>query len=346
MRVILIVIIYLSVGSTVIASPLVLKTSTSKNPPPRIIRTCCSFGSEVRVTGIPFLKVSDISSLGRLGKHVYLGNSEENNGIIYTKKGGFIDLGHLRDQADWTAYLYQQIQIAGSKKIEIKLGREGGQKKLEIWANSLETPIDKILLAGKIAYDLSVWHEIATFYGASYVPLLPEKYSAFSLEDAYSNLLGVEIGMAALESPLPFEEAVTFLLKEKLYELGAVRSIEDTFNAMEQVRDVWWTRAAKLPSKNILLQREFDIENCLEPWLISDIKHVGITDYAICPPKYTFSGESLQDYYLFSIQLNMKFPVKKLLSKEVNRVINQKDFSLLIQEAKRKTDIQKDYLGL
>jgi len=346
MRAILIVILYLSGANAAFASPLSLKASTSKNPPPRIIRTCCSFGSDVRVTGIPFLKVSDISSISSLGKHVYLGNTEENNGIIYTEKGGFIDIGHLRDQADWTAYLHQQIQTAHGEKFGIKLGREGGQKTLEINANNLTSFKDKILLAGKIAYDLSVWHEIATFYGASYVPMVPEKYSAFSIEDAYSNLLGVEIGMAALESPRPFEEAVTFLLKEKLHELGAVSTMDDTFNAMELVRDVWWTRTAKLPSKNILLQREFDIEGCLEPWLVNDLEHVGETENVICPPQNTIGGASLQDYYLLSIQLNMKFPVRKLLSKEVKRVITQKDFNLLIQEAKRKTANQKSYLGL
>ncbi|MFT5887047.1 MAG: hypothetical protein ACI9IP_003520 [Arcticibacterium sp.] len=346
MRAILIVILYLSGANAAFASPLSLKASTSKNPPPRIIRTCCSFGSDVRVTGIPFLKVSDISSISSLGKHVYLGNTEENNGIIYTEKGGFIDIGHLRDQADWTAYLHQQIQTAHGEKFDIKLGREGGQKTLQINANNLTSFKDKILLAGKIAYDLSVWHEIATFYGASYVPMVPEKYSAFSMEDAYSNLLGVEIGIAALESPLPFEEAVTFLLKEKLHELGAVNTMDDTFNAMEIVRDVWWTRAAKLPSKNILLQREFDIEGCLEPWLVNDLEHVRETDHVICPPKNTIDGASLQDYYVLSIQLNMKFPVRKLLSKEVKRVITQKDFNLLIQEAKRKTENQKNHLGL
>ncbi|MFT6879701.1 MAG: hypothetical protein ACI9QN_000925 [Arcticibacterium sp.] len=346
MSVILIVVIYLLGGNAAFSSPLSLKNNPSKNPPPRIIRTCCSFGSDVKVTGIPFLKVSDISSINSLGKHVYLGNPEENNGIIYTKRGGFIDIGHLRDQADWTAYLHQQIQTAQGERFNIKLGREGGQKTLDIRENDLTSFKDKILLAGKIAYDLSVWHEIATFYGASYVPMVPEKYSAFSMEDAYSNLLGVEIGMAALESPLPFEEAVTFLLKEKLIELGAVSTMDATFNAMELVRDIWWTRAAKLPSKNILLQREFDIEDCLKPWLVNDVNHVSVTEQTICPPTNTTRGVSLQDYYQLSIQLNMKFPVRKLLSKDMKRVITQKDFNLLIQEAKRKTERQKNHLEL
>ncbi|MFT4734113.1 MAG: hypothetical protein ACI9K1_001068, partial [Arcticibacterium sp.] len=77
MSVILIVVIYLLGGNAAFPSPLSLKNNPSKNPPPKIIRTCCSFGSDVKVTGIPFLKVSDISSINSLGKHVYLGNPEE-----------------------------------------------------------------------------------------------------------------------------------------------------------------------------------------------------------------------------------------------------------------------------
>lgn len=46
-------------------------------------------------------------------------------------------------------------------------------------------------LSGRIAYDLSVWHEIATWYGVSSVPLVSEQFSSFSPEDVYSNLLGL-----------------------------------------------------------------------------------------------------------------------------------------------------------
>ncbi|MDP3432015.1 MAG: DUF4056 domain-containing protein [Bacteroidota bacterium] len=76
------------------------------NKPHRIIRTCCSFGSEMQLMGIPGIKLTDN---------------------------------------------------------------------------------DLVNLAGKIAYDLSVWHEIATWFGASTIPFVPERYSSFSVEDVYSN---------------------------------------------------------------------------------------------------------------------------------------------------------------
>lgn len=332
--------------TTQAALPLVSGDKLTDNPPPRIIRTCCSFGSNVKVTGIPFLKISDVTSIEKLGAHTYLGSDLENNGIIYTNKGGFIDIGHLRDQADWTAYLYQQILNYNNQDFSIELGREGGQKKLEIYPAELKTTADKIAVAGKIAYNLSVWHEIATFFGASYIPMVPERYSAFSLEDAYSNLLGVQLGMKALQSKLPFEQAMTALLSEKLKELDAVSGIEPTLEAMEAVRDIWWTREAKLPSKKILLQREFSIENCLKPWLVEDINNESSDKLEICPPTHTKNRTDLENYYQLSIQLNSKFPVKRILPKTYKRIITQKDFNLLIAEAERKTELRDSRLKL
>ena len=76
------------------------------NHPPRIIRTCCAFGTDLRVSIIPGLKYTMLTTPSLLGTHHYLGDKGENNGIIYTKRGGFVDFGHLRDVVDWTAYLY------------------------------------------------------------------------------------------------------------------------------------------------------------------------------------------------------------------------------------------------
>ena len=41
----------------------------------------------------------------RLGRHNYESASGERNGLVYTCGGGFIDIGHLREAADRTAYL-------------------------------------------------------------------------------------------------------------------------------------------------------------------------------------------------------------------------------------------------
>jgi len=177
------------------------------SPPPRIIRTCCSFGAEVKLMGVPGLKITEVIGVDALGNHKFLGDKKkrEGNGIIYTRNGGFIDMGHLRDQADWTAYLYNLIIKNKGKQIDRGLGHEGGLKTLKIDVPINISEADARQLAGKIAYDLSVWHEIATWYGASSIPFVPERFSSFSVEDAYSNLLGVTLGIRAIESELPYE---------------------------------------------------------------------------------------------------------------------------------------------
>jgi Protein of unknown function (DUF4056) len=302
------------------------------SPPPRIIRTCCSFGSEVSVLGIPGLKISDITSVSALGPHQYLGNEEEGNGIIYTRRGGFIDMGHLRDQADWTAYLYAYIMLHKERGLAIrKLGYEGGTKNLTVLAPTTMCAEDVMLLAGKIAYDLSVWHEIATWFGASYIPLLPERFSSFSVEDAYSNLLGVHLGIAALQSDLPYEEAMTKLIYETLESLDAVSSQQDTHDAMEAVHNIWWTRNKSLPSKNILLYRQLDIYPQVSPLLVPGWE----CDSKVPPlavPLYTSEQVALNEYYHLEFKLNIRFPYRALFPIRKGRWVTSDDFVLLIEQ--------------
>ena len=42
---------------------------------------------------------------GDLSKHGYNNGWSEGNGIVYTCRGGHIDIAHLRKTADWTAFL-------------------------------------------------------------------------------------------------------------------------------------------------------------------------------------------------------------------------------------------------
>lgn len=303
------------------------------NKPQRIIRTCCSFGTEMQLFAIPGIKLTDITSIEKIGIHQYLGNANEKNGIIYTRRGGFIDMGHLRDQADWTAYLYTQIvrnREAGT--LSLVLGREGGEKNLQVAIPSGMSNPDLILLAGKIAYDLSVWHEIATWFGASTIPFVPERYSSFSVEDAYSNLLGVTIGIQALHSELPYEMAVTTIITETLKSLDAVSNELETFMAMEAVRDIWWTREKKLPSGKVLLQRQLQVYNCLRPWLVPGWMDANQEKSELKVPEYSSNGQLLTEFYELDFRLNYKFPFRKMFPERKERNITQNDFDRLLAE--------------
>ena len=303
-------------------------------PPPRIIRACCSFGNEVGITGIPFLKITEITSASALGTHSYLGSKAEKNGIIYTKKGGFIDIAHLRDIADITAYLYANIQKNKNKgSMILPLGSEAGEKTLLVNIDPTLTDEDLVKIAGKAAYDLSVWHEISTWNGASYIPLVPERYSSFSVEDAFSNLLGVHLGMKAILSTRAYESEMTRLLTETLKTYEAVSSYQETVNAMNAVEGKWWSQKARYPSKDILILRLFDIYGCLSPMLVETM---GFSSEKLCVPDSTKAGRPLDDFYSLKIKANFRIPIKDVFGiPEHTKDITQRDFPILIAHAKK-----------
>jgi hypothetical protein len=308
--------------------------------PHRIIRTCCSFGTEMQLFAIPGVKLTEITSLEKIGNHHYLGDQSEQNGIVYTRRGGFIDMGHLRDQVDWTAFLYTELRTnKPNGKFTMVLGREGGEKTLNALLPTTLTEHDLILLAGKITYDLSVWHEIATWFGASTIPFVPERYSSFSVEDAYSNLLGVTIGIKALQSELPYEEAVTRIIDETLKNLDVVSNEAETYLAMESVRDIWWTREKKLPSSKVLLQRQVQVYPCLKPWLVPGWTSQSKESSELSVPELATNGESLNDFYQLEFKLNYKFPFKKMFPDRKDRNITQNDFDRLL--ARVATELNK-----
>ena len=309
-----------------------LSSRLLSSPPNRVIRTCCAFGADLHLMIVPILKYTDITSVGQLGPHGYLGNAGEGNGIIYTQRGGFVDMGHLRDQADWTAYIYSQIEHAREKgNVTIRLGREGGSKLLNIRIPSDLSVKDAALLAGRIAYDLSVWHEIATWYGSSTIPFLPERYSSFSIEDPYSNLLGVTIGMAAITSSLPYEQAMTRLISSTLKTLEAVPTEKDTYLAMDAVRNLWWTRDKNLPNRNILIKRQLAVYSCLEPWRIPGWAGENSASYDLNVPDLISDGRPLDNFYVLDFKLNYKFPVKEIFASKTDRRVTQADFGQLIK---------------
>ncbi len=311
-----------------------------KNPPPRIIRTCCSFGVDVKVAGMPFIKYTEVTSPELIGDHKYLGNKAENNGIIYTQKGGFIDMGHLRDIADFTAFLYLYIQKERHSVVfSLKLGNEGGMKTLNFNVPENLTDADVVHLAGKIAYDLSVWHEISTSYGASFIPLVPERYSSFSVEDAYSNLLGVHLGMKSILSEGEYEAEMTNNVRAILVNLVAVNDRESTIAAMNTVKDIWWSGKAKLPSRKVLIKRQFDVYDCVFPMLINTEKAENSDQDKVCVPLLSSANLPLNNFYSLSIKANFKIPVEKVFGVHVKEknTITQLDFPSLIKYAEEET---------
>lgn len=305
--------------------PPVLTTGRMKKAPPKIIRTCCAFGYELKIAGVPCKRISEITERKAIGPHFFLGDAREANGIIYTHLGGFIDLGHLRDVADWTGYLYVQIQQAKGQPVTLSLGHEGGKKTLSLHVPADLPDSDAAALAARIAYELSLWHEIGTWYGTSYIPFVPERYSAFSPEDQYSNLLGARLGLRAVLSAQRFEASMTRLLDSTLTRLGAVSTRAETVAAMERVKNDWWTSNKRLPSKKVLIRRFVVPGDTLQPWTLPEENRSPVV---LTVPAAT---ARLQNMYELRFSLNRKIPFREIFPGREERCVTSDDFPVIMK---------------
>jgi hypothetical protein len=261
------------------------------------LRPCCAFGTQLQASlgpiPVPFFSLGNIIDLDHIGPHTYdsgalalKGSSEknafsqENNGLVYTCRGGFIDTAHVRDYADWTVFWAAAVARASVTGAMIELPLEGGRRSVVI--RPLPPQLIELYslrriavsLAQWIAFQLSVWHEIATAYGVASIDLYPEYVSAFSPEDLYSNLLGTKIGggltmlAGSVATDSVYEQNMDIWLRMALQYLQPV-SVEAGESAANLVDGVWWDSKARLPNPRLVLRRNIDAGDEIEPWLVS-----------------------------------------------------------------------------
>jgi hypothetical protein len=232
----------------------------------------CSIFNEPRVrlgsyaTNTPGTNFLDANNLGR---HSYGNFLFENNGIVYTCRGGHIDIAHLRIGADNVRYLYYKVRknlLKGKPYLTFKLNVEPSIYFVTFdypsdWES--KTNKDKQNEADELAMELSqyltftmtTWHEVLTWYGYKCMGILPEQPSAFSWEDIFSNLVGIRIGAEALrDEKHGYDTAVTIAIKKELENLG-VQSASTARKASEKMRGKWYTGTFFVDMK----VRNFDI---------------------------------------------------------------------------------------
>ena len=189
----------------------------------------------------------------KLGTHGYGFNLSEVGGIVYTCKGGHIDLDHVRGNADDTRYLVKLIRGTLSKKskgFSFKLTGERSRHLVSFdypanWDNLPDKTavIDDIAFstAPYLAFNATTWHEIQTWFGVHFALIEPEFNSAFSWEDIYSNLLGTIIGAEAVQdTKRKYNEAVTFAIYRHLQKLD-VQPKAAAIAASDKMRGQWYT---------------------------------------------------------------------------------------------------------
>lgn len=195
-------------------------------------------------------------NLNDLGKHA---SSSEKNGIAYTKRGGPIDITHVRKTIDLTR-IYSVMAFESLKRNDTKFSfpiREGSYCFVEIsypenWNTMPQNDKEQItqeisIEIGKyLSFNVMTWHEIITWFGYKCTGIYPEFPSSFSWEETYSHALGTNIGAYALKKtgfPVnknEFNNTVTLALRQKLICLG-IQSKETARYASEKVKGKWWS---------------------------------------------------------------------------------------------------------
>jgi len=240
----------------------------------------------------------------KLGKHSYIFSPFEKNGIVYTCKAGHIDITHLRWNADHTRYLMKRVRkslMKKSKGFSFVLSLEISKHIVrftypENW-DELSTE-EKKKIADEIskevgpylAFNATLWHEILTWFGVHFAGIEPEFNSAFSWEDMYSNLLGTELAVKALEdTSRNYDTAMTLAINNELRVLG-VQSKKTAIRASKKMRGKWFKGrvAVKTLKKNL--------DAGLDDGFVTPILVPGICEYASPQPRPVPTAKILSKY--------------------------------------------------
>ncbi|HEY0133413.1 MAG TPA: DUF4056 domain-containing protein [Nannocystis sp.] len=253
---------------------------------PQKVRPCCAFGVDLKAkvgpVPVPLYENENILSPDKIGPHGYDKGelTKENNGLVYTCRGGFIDLAHVRDTGDNTLFLAMQIARGLPGEITIQMPDQGTKRRITIKAvpEALLARYGRwtvaAALASYVAYDLSIWHEVVTWYGWESTMGISEKLSAFSPEDTYSNVLGINLVAGIVlereaSSREQYDQSMEVWIREAMRRLGAVKE-EQGRKAMKAVDGLWWDSNKRLPDWKLVTRRDLHITSPVPPWIVED----------------------------------------------------------------------------
>ena len=229
--------------------------------------------------GTPFLDP------GNMGAHSYgyLRAPFEKNGIVYTCRGGSIDITHLRWNADYTRFLVNRTRgtlMKTGNRFSFNLAFEPSTHCVRFhypdnWdslsKDQKEEIADAVAFAvgPYLAYNATMWHEILTWFGTHFIAVEPEFNSAFSWEDTFSNLLGTHLAIRAMkDKEHSYDRALTLALNEELAALGD-QPRHAAVDAVEKMRGHWFSGNFAVHT----YRRNFDMgldDGCVTAVLIPD----------------------------------------------------------------------------
>jgi len=241
-------------------------------------RPCCSFAQSAITRRIGITGVIDPNNLGehRFGRQ----KGFDNVGLMYTCRSGFVDISHLRDNADWAATIYRTLLNHLGRGVSLEVVKETPVKAFTLELPALPENVrasytrEQIArMAVSLTFDIGLYHEIATFFPqvvtGPRIPVigplfLSERMSAFSLEDVYSNLLGATLGVMAADSPEPYDAAMTKLLAARVADAEAL-PVTGTEAVFQSLKGKWWNPGIR--NYRLVRRRNFDHGSLLEPKL-------------------------------------------------------------------------------
>jgi hypothetical protein len=237
-------------------------------------RTCCALASHLPLhlgaAHVP-ITMGIVTSPRLLGPHSYAGDtaSREANGIVYTRRGGFIDTGHMREYADLTARLIVQLRpLLARGEGSLRLRPRDGELVVRVTSRVSEATLGSTSsrLAQRIAFQVSIWVEISQHYGHTVMRGAEEYFSSFTPEDLYSNLLGTQLGASAFASSMSYDRALDALLANRLAALEATSSAEAR-QVLDALAGRWWQSGTPWPAPKIPIAHSFDIGPRMMPML-------------------------------------------------------------------------------
>ncbi len=280
----------------------------------------------------------------KLGRHASrLDFFGEAGGIVYTCKGGHIDLHHIRGTADDARYLVKRIRETLSKKrkgFSFNLTGEMSTHTIGFtYPADWDQRPDKDKIIDEIAFETAVylafnamtWHEIQTWFGVHFALAEPEFNSAFSWEDSYSNLIGAGLGVEAVkDTEHNFDEAMTNAIYRKLKELG-VQPRDTAIRASDGVRGKWYT-GNFVPDMRM---RNFDIglDGTITPTLVPGVADCNGQPLALPAPTL----EKLKRHgfaMTYEIKPNVLEQGRIFKAAGSNRIFPEKHYPVLIEHMK------------
>jgi hypothetical protein len=291
---------------------------------------------------VPVVIRGVISTRG-VGRHSYSRDGEltENNGLVYTRRGGFIDTAHTRDNADDAAFLALKLRpLLARGQGRLDFGSKGGERSIRILRS---VPLKDLartsdLLAIRITFDLSVWTELVQYYGLTKFRGAQEVYSAFTVDDLYSNLLGAQLGVAALESSVPYDRAMDIALATAFQNLGAVSQAE-TRRVLARLAGVWWSPDYAWPASELAIVRQYQAGPTVSPKLApTGIIGSNGQPVVLDVPQTDASGAQLADFFELALKPKAQDLVRFPKEEQQEPTLAEPDIPRLIDEVHRALD--------